>query len=61
MSALPLKKRCPSCGRLFTFTPSVGDLGSVCPCCHGSTSVGLALGREIGKAIGRLLYIGKGK
>lgn len=33
MSMLPMYKRCPSCKRQFSYNPSVGDLGFVCPHC----------------------------
>ena len=60
MSALPMKKRCPNCGRVFTYNPSVGDSGLICPYCLHSTSAGGKIGRELGKAIGKLLGTGKG-
>lgn len=34
MSMLPMYKRCPSCKRQFSYNPSVGDLGLVCPHCN---------------------------
>ena len=33
MSLLPMYKRCPNCKRQFTYNPSVGDMGLVCPHC----------------------------
>lgn len=55
-----MKKRCPNCGRVFTYNPSVGDSGLICPYCLHSTSAGGKIGRELGKAIGKLLGTGKG-
>ena len=57
MSALPMRKTCPSCGKTFSYNPSVGKFGLTCPYCSRSKSVG----STIGKAIGKLLDIGKGK
>ena len=57
MSALPMKKTCPFCRRMFTFNPSVGDFGLTCPYCFRSSSVG----STIGKTIAKLLNTGKGK
>ncbi len=34
MSLLPMYKRCPNCKRQFTYNPSVGDMGLVCPHCN---------------------------
>lgn len=57
MSALPIKKSCPSCGRIFAYNPSVGDFGSTCPYCFGSAS----FGAKISKAIVRILNVVKGE
>lgn len=34
MSIVPMYKRCPNCKRQFTYNPSVGDMGLVCPHCN---------------------------
>ena len=33
MSMLPMYKRCPNRKRRFSYNPSIGDLGLVCPNC----------------------------
>lgn len=33
MTMHPMFKKCPKCKRKFTYNPSVGDLGLICPHC----------------------------
>lgn len=33
MSALPMYKTCPNCGRKFSCNPSIGNISPVCPHC----------------------------
>jgi DNA-directed RNA polymerase subunit RPC12/RpoP len=33
MSIITMWKKCPKCGRKYTYNPSTGDLGLICPYC----------------------------
>jgi len=39
MSMLPMRRICPNCRRSFSYNPSLGNLGLVCPYCHKPTGV----------------------
>lgn len=42
MSALPMYRTCVKCGKMYSYNPSIGDLGIVCPYCHApQTPTGL--------------------
>lgn len=60
MSALPMNKTCLSCGKTFSYNPSVGKFGLTCPYCSLSKSVGSTIGITVGKAIGNLMNSRKG-
>ena len=55
-----MNKTCLSCGKTFSYNPSVGKFGLTCPYCSLSKSVGSTIGITVGKAIGNLMNSRKG-
>ena len=55
MSMLPMHKRCPNCKRQFTYNPSVGDLGLVCPHCKKTVVISVVnAGKDVLNSIKRI-------
>ena len=60
MSILPMKRKCPKCGKSISFNPDVGKLALICPKCKAVLSTEQPLtdeeAKRISQAIKALLY-----
>ena len=56
MSAVAMFRKCGHCGKKFTYNPSAGDMGLICPHCNKPANIGQkgSILPEIGKLLNKV-------